>query len=76
MTEPRPAPDLGPESVEIRRAGRWRYSLTLKRGWLAFDCGHRFGRRRAERLAQRLLAPTDDRPIVATVRPDDDGGCE
>lgn len=44
--------------VEIHKAGRWSYRLTLRRGdlgWPGYDYGKVLGLRRARRRADRLL---------------------
>lgn len=45
----------GEWQVEIRRVGRWRYELTLRRDWLAFEPWRIYGRRRAVRKAHDVL---------------------
>lgn len=62
--------------VAIFRIGRWRHQIELRQGWTILDpTWVAWGRRRAERKAQRVLArhlrrtAALDRP-VAVVRPD------
>lgn len=56
MTEPKPPVNFGPLRVEVRKVGRWRYEITLRNNWQTHARRRVFGRRRAVRYADRLMA--------------------